>query len=209
VVKKGLESRRPNKYLLDLSAQIATEVGDFEAAGDYLDELSRLREDGDFHHRMAALLAARGEFTEALRHSEMANRGTRIRFEVSAMLVNIVIELNELERADKLLMELDTRFAYGPDRNHDVRCHLRIKRLLRDGRWADAERTLEIVRDKDSQYYWVNRAVLLRCKIADVKLSPGGRAEAREELAVIERDKVREVKPLWGFDLTRDDEADG
>lgn len=184
VVKKGLRGRRPNKLLLDLAAQITITLGLYDEAEDYIDQLKRLGEDLDYHHRLSTLLSVRKQFREALQHAERACETPRCRFEILANRVDVRIELGDFPKAQSELAELDRQYRIGSDK-HDVRTGLRCKLFLRIKQWKDAEKLWRELVFKNSAVHLGLRAEILRQKIDDVEVSPGERFDAQRELGTI------------------------
>lgn len=184
VVREGLEGRRPNKLLLDLAAQITITLGYYEEAEDYIDQLKRLGEDVDYHHRMSTLLNARKNFGAALTHAKQASAAPRRRFEVLANEVDILIELEDFEGATNELAELDRHFRVGWDK-HDVRIGLRCKLLLRRKQWRQAEALWNELKVKNTRVHLALLAEILRRKINDVTTSPGEQIDAQQRLETI------------------------
>jgi len=180
-IEQGLRGRRPNPLLLDLAALVAIALGEYNKAEEYVDQLQRLGERIDYHHRMSTLLSARQEFQAALPHAENACDQRNPRFECLANRINVRIELEDYGKAEQELDDLDRRFRTGWDK-HDVRAGLRSKLLLKQGKWKQAEHYVSQSNDKDSPFYLGLRTEVLRQKVADVNVSPGERALAKEEI---------------------------
>ena len=182
VVEKGLAGRRrPNFVLWDLAAQIAILREQYDKAAQIIEELSRLGEDEDYHHRFATLLSARKRFSTALEHARIAASGKRKRFEVLAHLADILIELENFEEARQQIDSLDESYRIGSTR-HDVRLGLRCKLFLRKGEWQAAENIWAEIHDRKRPVHLALRAEILRQKIDDLATTPGQRAMAEQEL---------------------------
>ncbi len=183
----GLRGRRPNRMLLDLAAQIAIARENYSAAEDYIDQLARLREDAEYHHRYATYLNARKRFADALEHARLALAvDKRRRFEVNAILIDTLIELGSYEEATRLLDDLDHQEKRAPDKR-DVRYGLRCKLQLRQGNWRDAEGLWMEIEEKLTPVHIGLRTEILSQKIADLRVSPGERAAAVAELRKIDQ----------------------
>jgi tetratricopeptide (TPR) repeat protein len=203
-VLDGLRSRRPNRMLLHLGAQIAIEIKDYASAEDYVDQLKRLGEDADYYHRYSTLLAARKAFRPALTFADMANKDPRRRFEFLANRVGILIELEEYKKADEELTQLDNNFRLGWD-YHDVRLALRCKLLLRQNQWRPVETLLNQLKGENARLKLALRVEILKKKIQDLTASPGERAEAQQELEAI---ASPEVIADWSNEVVEFEEGD-
>ncbi len=182
VLQKGLRGRRrPNFVLWDLAAQIAILREQYDKAEEILDELKRLAEDEDYHHRVATLLSARKRFHDALDHARRAASGRRKRFEVLANLADILVEIGNFDEARQQIDLLDESYRIGTMR-HDVRLGLRCKLNLRMGNWRPAETVWHEIHDKGRPVHQALRAEILRQKIEDPSTTPGHRALAEQEL---------------------------
>lgn len=181
VVQDALRSRRPNRLLVDLAAQLAISTGNYSDAKEYIDQLRRMKADADYHHRLATLLNRQNKPYDALKHAELAMDGPRRRFEVEATYVDTLIEVEDFSRADGVLTELDKRGIFGRE-NKEVRVGLRCKLYLRQGKWREAEQAWLSLDEKGSPVHVALRKETIEQKIADLKISPGARAAARDEL---------------------------
>ncbi len=201
-VREGEVGRRPNKLLMDLGAQIAITLEQYDDAAEFIDGLKRLGEDVDFHHRLSTLLAGRKEFRAALGHAEQAAAAPRRRFEFLANRVDILIEVGDFARAASELAELDREFRVGWEK-HDVLVGLRCKLCLRRNEWREAEILWNALKVKNVPVHWALRAEILRQKINDLATSPGERMNAKREL-----DKIRVGGPEGIILFGETDEAD-
>jgi tetratricopeptide (TPR) repeat protein len=182
VLKKGLEGRRrPNFLLWDLAAKIAILREQYQKAEEIIDELKRLGEDEDYHHRVATLYSAQKKISHALFHARKAASGKRTRFEVRAHLADILVELSEFKEALEHIDSLDESYRIGTLR-HDVRVGLRCKLNLRMRNWKAAEQLWHELHVRDFPVQRALRAEILRQKIDDHATTPGQRANAEEEL---------------------------
>lgn len=197
ILEKGLKGRRrPNFVLWDLAAQIAILQEQYEKAEQILDELRRLGEDEDYHHRLATLLSAQKKFDEALEYARKAASGKNKRFEVLAHLADVLIEIDDFEAARQQIDSLDESYKIGTIRR-DVRLGLRCKLLLRSGDWRPAETAWAEIHDKNRPVHRALRAEILRQKIADPSTTPGQRAIAEDEL-----EQMGEQKELFDVEET-------
>lgn len=179
-IREGLRGRRPNKYLLDLGVQVAVQAEQYAEAAGYLQALKRLKEDADYHHRAAMLLSAQREFAEALLHADLAVQSSRVRFEAFASRIDILIELEQFDRATTELNALDARYKAETLRD-DIRIGLRCKLLLREQNWRLAEQVLNQTTNRTSPHYLGLRFEVLNQKTKDSTVSPGEREAALRE----------------------------
>jgi len=182
---KRYPNARPDILLLDLAAQVAIARGKYKDAENYINQLKQFGEDLNYYHRLSVLHSAQRNFRSALIYAENACDSPGRRFEFLTNRVDILIELEEFERATNELTELDRLFRVGWDRI-DVRLGLRCKLLLRQKQWRQAGSLWKDIEDKQTPVCWGLRVEILRQTIEDVNASPGERIEAREELERLE-----------------------
>jgi Flp pilus assembly protein TadD len=212
VIQAGLKQRRANSLLLDLAAQIAIAKGNFTAAEQYIDQLSRVRADTDFNHRQATLLNAKKQFHAALPYARAAAvgaRGFRRRFEVEATLVDTLIEVNDFGSATTELDSLDRRDRFGAEYK-DIRMGLRCKLYLRQGKWHDADAAWSQIEEKQRGVHQALRQEILQQLVADLSVTPGQRADAKRELEAIQNAGTDQVSLFaTGGDLEVDPDTGG
>jgi tetratricopeptide (TPR) repeat protein len=180
-VRRGLRGRRPNPLLLDLGARVAILQGKLDEASGYIDQMKRLGEDADYHHRLSTLLNARKKFQEALEHAQIAANTHQNRFEVLANLVDLEIEMSDFNSAAEELSELEKGHKTAGNRR-DVLLGLRCKLSLKQNRWREAEDLWKKIDGRTKPVHLALRVEILKQRIKDSATSPGQRAEAETEL---------------------------
>src|SRR5206468_2443395 len=133
-----------------------------------------------------------GEFAEALVHAEQAVQQARTRFEVLASRIDILIELEQFDRALAELSVLDDRFRVTSSRD-DIRFGIRAKLLIREQKWQLAEQVLSQTTNRQTPHYQGLRLDILAQKIKDPTVSPGEREVAIRERDALARQGIKRV----------------
>jgi tetratricopeptide (TPR) repeat protein len=187
-IREGLANRaRFNGLLLDLAAKMAIVARDFDEATEYVEQLRRLNQMTDYHHRAATLFAAMRQPSKALPHAREALNGSRGRYEIDSVLISVLIDLKEFQEAQERLQELEKKDKAGGNRK-DVRLGLRVKLLIRQGDWRAAEAFWESLSEKKSPVQKALRLELLERKTADPTLSRSERESSAEEFRMLSED---------------------
>jgi tetratricopeptide (TPR) repeat protein len=202
-IKEGLGRRsRRNGLLVDLAAKIAIATHDYSEAVKYVDQLRQLNAMDDFNHRAATLYSATGQPSKALIYAREAVQSPNSRFETEAVLIKVLIDLNELPEAAERLEQFERQETAAGGRR-DVRLGLRCKLLLRQGDWRAAEAIWQQLGEKDGLIQQGLRKDIVLEKIKDSSVKGSERQSATLELESLAAKQTGDQ-----FDLSFEEEID-
>jgi thioredoxin-like negative regulator of GroEL len=114
-----------NRYVLDLAAQIAIELKNYEAAEVHISAMRHLGEEYDANHRHAALYIKKRNPREAFALLERLPPESR--FETHAMRADCLIELDKFDAAQEAIHGLKPQTSGNKDVVQGLRCKLALR----------------------------------------------------------------------------------
>lgn len=202
-IREGLQRRsRRNGLLVDLAAKIAIATRDYKEAATYVEQLRQLNALEDYNHRAATLYSAIGQPAKALYFAREAVKSPNSRFETEAVLIKVLVDLDELVEAEDRLEQFEKHETAAGGRR-DVRLGLRCKLLLRQGDWRAAEAIWQQLADKDGLIQQSLHKDILVEKLKDPEVRGKERQYATAEL---EQLTIRQTEDQ--FDLLFETEED-
>ncbi len=178
-----------DKFAIDLAAQIAINQHDYQTAEMLIQALSDVDREDRVSHRKAALLASQGHWTLAKEKALIACNVANPSFEAQSLLASILIELADTE-AQRKIEELRPGLN---SRHGDVKNSLAAKLHIRRRKWAEAEVSWKLIREKTTASAQNLRLDILKQKIADPSISLLERREAQQEIASLSQPIPAEV----------------
>lgn len=179
LMQAALGRPNPNRFIVDLAAQIAIERQAWREVEELLGLLQGVDSPQSFRYRRAAYLAARGRPFEALNDAEYACSGKSARFEMRVLLASVLIDCRKFEEADEAIAKLRARTEWHKDIQIGLRCEL----LIRQAKWREAETVWQGLRSKDRPVHLGLRREILKIKVNDESLPLVEREEVKEELS--------------------------
>ncbi len=152
-----------NRYILDIAAKIAIEDKDFDNADLYIEKLELYDYKENVEHRKATYALAKGDYLNALEHSNNACNSTSPLPQMLLLRMKINIILNRYSDVEKDYKTLNNMWA-----DKDVLNILYARMLLEREGWESAEKAFENIPNKSTSY-----ACNLKPKILSTKLSNG------------------------------------
>jgi len=186
-IKIALDRYPRNPFIVDLAAAIAIRGGKYQKAEEFLRDLEEVEPSKEnYHHRLATLYAARGQFERALAEADRAAKRNPPLHEILTNRIDILIELKRYEEALRELNNAEKQFKGRVAR--DVQTGLRVKLALRQKSWRDADSLYATLHNKEFPVHKSLRAELLRQKALDVAVSTREREAARGEAEALAKE---------------------
>lgn len=188
----ALDSQPDNRYLIDLSVQLATTKGDADVARDLLDRLEQVDRPGRASHRRSRVEDAFGNREGAYRAAEEAVRQfhdmARPPFAVLANFALMAIKTGRDDDADKVLLRLDREY---PRTHHDIRVGLRCRAAIARGEYDTALTLWEALEVKGKPVHRGLRRDAIRGKLQGTVVPDAERMPLEAELDELRRRLAR------------------
>ncbi|WP_317945476.1 TIR domain-containing protein [Carnobacterium maltaromaticum] len=184
-INKSLSDNRSKKnpYILDLAAKNAIKIGDYKLAEEYIELLDAVDDLGSVSHRRATLFFKQGMLNEALDHSNKAVKSRKIRLEFYLLLANILLDLDKLADAKKVLNEVEIKYSNANIKNNTGFNRLQCVYYIRVKHIPDAERYFKKISNNKSIYLEIE---LLKLKISDPKTNLILKEQLKEKIKKLE-----------------------
>jgi tetratricopeptide (TPR) repeat protein len=185
---KIISDKKPeNIYILDTYIRILIDSGDLDAAEEKLNLLKRYDLQERFiHHRFSRFYSKKTFWDLALIEADAAYDTGKNRFQAMAQKVNCLIELCRFTDAEIEIVYLTQKFRRF---NQDIQVGLKVKLLIRQDKWREAEIVWNTLKDKSRTVALALFAGILELKAIDSGLSLHDREKARLQASEI-RSKV-------------------
>ena len=191
-----LDRHADNRYVVDLWAQIATEMGDIAQAREALQRLEVLDKEEFFLYRKSRVEWRFGNYPEALiAIRDAVRQRERPSFQFLAQAVLCELGSGHLAEAEKLLTIIDTKYG---DIRRDVRVGLRCRLLNARGRHDEALTLSERIVDKESRYCQTIRLEALRGILARAQAPAEDIKKLQDEF----EDLNERLGPETSFDIS-------
>jgi tetratricopeptide (TPR) repeat protein len=186
-IKEASQYKVTNRFIVDLSAQIAIRRGDKETAQQALETLAIIDNPIYYFHRLSTFERVFGTNEAALEAAQKAVNEDlwSTPFGVLAQLADCQIESGQLEEARKSIKILNKRY---PRIKNDVRQGLLCKLENHCGNYSDALRITKLITDKDGFIYKKLKLDALRGELSTSALSDNTRSEYKSEFVQLEEE---------------------
>jgi tetratricopeptide (TPR) repeat protein len=175
-----------NPFVLDLLVNIHLGLNEIPDAEAVLRELERVDVSERFiHHRRAVYWSALGDYPRALLEVERAIEVRHAALDAYALRAGILIRAGRLDEAAAALSDLTERF---PDREHDLVIGLRVKSLVRQGKWREAMLVWKQLHRSDIPVHQGLLKAIYLTKAEDSNVSLVERQDAMERAEAIATD---------------------
>lgn len=190
-VEEALNRHGDNPHVVDLWAQIATNLGDEKTARVALSRLELVSKPLYYHHRASRIALATNKLLNARDEAQLAVDSVNeasAPFEVMAQLTYCEIALGNIVKGGELLDEIDLRFG---NTRRDIRIGLRCRLEIGRGRYREALAQLDRIVDKSTFFYKKIRKDALEGEVRISGIKDTLRTSYENELTKLEEALVK------------------